>query len=103
MGNYNNNLIATILLAGNATHYFAGASLVPPGFSTTQDDCDCFREIQTSHNISPLHQYDNGWSQTFLQCRHSPVETGLGYVRLMGSKPLTPAVMVGVSTELHRT
>lgn len=66
-------------------HYFAGASLVPPGFSTAQDDCD------------------NGWSQTFLQCRHIPVEIGLGYARLMGSKPLTTAVMVGMSTEPHRT
>ena len=49
-------------------HYFAGASLVTPGFSIAQDDCDWFKEIQTSHNISALYQNDNGWSQTFFQC-----------------------------------
>lgn len=84
--NLNKLAVYTFFWVKQATgHYFAGASLVPPGFITAQDDCD------------------NGWSQTFLQCRHIPVEIGLGYARLMGSKPLTTAVMVGMSTEPHRT
>ncbi len=47
--------------------YFAEAQSQYLGLCAAHDNCDWFREKQTSETFFPLHQNVNVWSQTFPQ------------------------------------
>lgn len=61
-----------------------------PGLSTTQDDFDWFNEIyQQPRVFSPLFQNDSGYSQTFLQYRHSTKSMQIWLCKIKWNKTLS--------------